>query len=203
MIMIGGIDSNQDVSDGDYRSNIAFKASREQMYTFEAPYTFGTWSGSVLTWEVLTVDRTNKRVLLVTQNVIGNNTMNFKGDNMTTLSDYGTPYWRDSNPRKWLRETFYPSAFTAEEKGKIAELILTESAQDGYKDVIDTVFLLSKTEVESYHPSNLNVNWWLRSLESKASYVHFGQNIGGVGKVGVSQTNYYYIRPALWLKYGN
>ncbi|MBQ7169454.1 MAG: hypothetical protein IJR63_06100 [Synergistaceae bacterium] len=220
VVMTGGIDSNEDVSDGDYRSNIAFNAYRAEVYKLGDTYTFGTWNGEPLKWELLTVDRTNKRLLLVTQNVVGI-TMTFRDADAIGLSNFGSYYWQTSNPRKWLRGTFYPSAFTDEEKGKIADFVLDDVTADvakGFNGFTDNVFLLSKTEVLTYNPKKLGVNFWLRSTEKRIDsmtgntitycfWVHyFEATTGFLGSMSLDTngtTHYYNIRPALWLKYGN
>ncbi|MBQ7219777.1 MAG: hypothetical protein IJS28_02240 [Synergistaceae bacterium] len=132
--------------------------------------------------------------------------MKFKGDKSGS-ANYGTPFWRDSTPRAWLQGTFYTSAFTAEEKGKIAQLVLDDVKQDTY-NFTDTVFLLSKTEFESYHPSSLGKNWWLRSLAKSGNtfnvyYIADATNNTAYMGIDTSASNLYYIRPALWLKYGD
>ncbi len=76
---------------------------------------------------------------------------------------YNTQYtdvtWETCSLRKWLNETFFKSAFSAEEQKMISETKVTADANPSYgtdpgNDTTDKVFLLSTTEAEKYFSSS-------------------------------------------------
>jgi hypothetical protein len=76
---------------------------------------------------------------------------------------YNTEYtevtWETCTLRKWLNETFFKEAFSADEQKMIPETKVTADANPSYStspgnDTTDRVFLLSITEAEKYFGSN-------------------------------------------------
>lgn len=58
--------------------------------------------------------------------------------------------WAESGLRIWLNNSFYSSAFNADESERI---VPTSIAEDG-EETTDYVFILNKTELEKYFPSD-------------------------------------------------
>lgn len=66
------------------------------------------------------------------------------------------PTWAKSSIREWLNSTFLNAAFTQEEQKRIAEVTLSNPSYKknyGGADTVDSVFLLSRDEVETYFPT--------------------------------------------------
>ncbi len=66
---------------------------------------------------------------------------------LVDFMQYGALTWKDSSVRSWLNGTFFDGAFTAAEKGAVAEVTLTDS--DG-NETSDKVFVLSSDEAFGY-----------------------------------------------------
>ena len=74
-------------------------------------------------------------------------------------TEYTSVTWETCSLRKWLNETFFKSAFSAEEQKMIPETKVTADANPSYStdpgnDTTDKVFLLSITEAEKYFSSD-------------------------------------------------
>ena len=98
-------------------------------------------------WRILDVQDT--RVLLLSEKALDCRKYNGKYNNRT--------FYENADIRAWLNETFYTSAFSAEEQEKILLSTLQNPRKKSYaskggNDTEDLVFLLSFQEVENYLP---------------------------------------------------
>ena len=130
--------------------------------------------------------------------------------------------WKNSSIRKWLNNTFWNSAFTAQEK---ASIISTQNINPDFYDdsesernflgtTTDKVFLLSSSEADKYFSSDsarrtegtkyacskgksASWYWWLRSANNikYAGFVSEGE-LGYGEEVDRNMG----IRPAMWIK---
>jgi len=135
-------------------------------------------------------------------------------------------FWEGSTLREWLNGAFMETAFTPEERARIAETANKNIVENDFHysedpDTIDTAFLLSKEEAEEYlrgdnmriaRPSACalakgarvdnkgNCKWWMRSF-SEEDHAYYIDSAGKMGKRGFYI--YYYdlaeVRPAIWL----
>lgn len=99
-------------------------------------------------WQVLAVE--DNRALLISKYGLETKAYNDKEVSIT---------WENCTLREWLNGKFYKSAFTEEEKSRIAEVTVSNSDKPDLLDVNgtnvsndtrDKIFLLSKTELEKY-----------------------------------------------------
>lgn len=135
--------------------------------------------------------------------------------------------WRDCSLRKWLNSYFFEHAFSIKEKeyilaSKISNDGNEESCIGGTEDTVDSVFLLSTTEVRRFltnkkerigygtefaneqymnEDNSQGLRWWLRSpgyYDYRASIVCENGKIDcdgfSVNRNGVA------VRPAIWVK---
>ncbi len=194
-------------ADGFYMDSLTFKASLDNAAVLPVkgtPFTFGTYEGSALVWRVLTVDDTNKRALLVTENAVTSMAYHNSSNN-----------WSTSNVRTWLNGTFL-NEFTDAEKAKMLKVSITDGNNTDSTTIInssgsDTVFLLSVTDANntSYFADQAsrvcklgesNTNWWLRSPgNAGANYAAFVLDVGSVGAIGISVYLVGGVRPAFWM----
>ena len=133
--------------------------------------------------------------------------------------------WEACDLRNWLNTSFFDTAFSEEEKGKILFTKVKASHYINTKgnagnDTFDTVFLLSIDDIKSLPDtfekkclateyvkgtsaviSNMDsARWWLRSTgiyQHSASYINYNGSINGVGNV-VDSTDIA-VRPAIWV----
>lgn len=137
--------------------------------------------------------------------------------------------WESCVLRNWLNNYFFINAFSTEEKTMIATTTVPadknpDYATDQGNATQDKVFLLSRTEVEKYFPSNNskqckatayaetrgyvasavteddgNCNWWLRTLGHNQVDATYVNNQGNIRGAYIDCANHITIRPALWL----
>lgn len=136
--------------------------------------------------------------------------------------------WETCSLRQWLNDTFYKTAFSAEEQDRIAEVTLfnpgnSDNHIDGGHNTKDKVFVLCLDEAVKYFPNNkarmayitpfaykhhlqeygLPIShWWLRSPGwdgFSASYVRNTLIDRNGKKVNSTEVG---VRPAMWLKRG-
>lgn len=93
--------------------------------------TFGNWNGSPIEWIVLSED--NFSMLVISRYEIGRYSFDSNSSNNN---------WGSCELRKFLKNNFFKSAFTEEEKKKIVNVKLTDS-----NNVKDNIFILSENEV--------------------------------------------------------
>ncbi len=106
--------------------------------------TLGQWEGQALTWHILAEDGT--KALLLMDRCLSAQPYHEENKAVT---------WETCSLRKWLSETFYLSAFTGSEAGAILPVTLTNPTTYGTaggNDTVDTVFVLSRSELESLIP---------------------------------------------------
>lgn len=137
------------------------KYGEEKWYAFKAlkvgdSYTFGAYEQDndttngkeEIEWRVLAKEE--GRILVISEYALD-------------CQKYNTPYtdvtWETCSLRKWLNETFFKSAFSAEEQKMIPETRVTAYANTIYStdpgdDTTDKVFLLSITEAKKYFSNN-------------------------------------------------
>ena len=204
-----------DASDGDYETEINFSSVALQV--IKSPYTFGKYNNNALTWRVLTVDDTNKRALLVTENCLKEMKYN-KSKSKNTWSESDVKVWLNGT-NKNERQFFMIDNFGNNEKSQILSVKIEdgEGQNKNSTEIIDDtgddkIFFLSLDDAKSYFKDDndriaklLNNNsaytWWLRSLGNTNSRVAAVYQDGQLSIIGFSVDNtVIYVRPALWLK---
>lgn len=106
-------------------------------------YTFGTYEqdgdknngAEPIEWKVLAVE--DGKALLVSKYVLDWKQYNESGEKTN---------WSNCSLRTWLNKDFYNEAFTQEEINRIADTTITSDGEE----TVDLVFLLNKTEMETY-----------------------------------------------------
>ena len=101
-----------------------------------------------IVWQVL--DIIEDRALIVSRNVL-----TFK----LYHNDWGRMIWKECSLRKWLNGEFLQTAFTEEERGRIARRTIRNKDNDLFgteagPDTEDSVFLLSMEEAKEYYASD-------------------------------------------------
>lgn len=106
--------------------------------------TLGQWEGHDLNWLVLAED--GNRALLYLDGGLAAQPYNTDNKAVT---------WQTCTLRQWLQNTFCGSAFSPSEAAAICT-VLNENpvtyGTDGGGETVDTVFLLSRSELEAYFP---------------------------------------------------
>ena len=188
-------------ADGFYMDELTFKASLKADILVGSKYKFGTYTSTDISWRVLSVDETNNRALLVTENLVTSMAYHSGSNNCST-----------SDVRTWLNGTFL-SGFTSDEQAKMLKVSISDGDNSNSVNIIntsgsDTVFLLSATDATSYFANNAsrvcqfggsNTVWWLRSPGAGVSCAAF---VSSGGSVGVFGDRVFYargVRPAFWL----
>ncbi len=132
--------------------------------------------------------------------------------------------WETCTLRSWLNETFFNTAFSAEEQAAICSTTVKDEKNPEYgtlpgNDTIDKVFLLSVSEASRYFSSDIDRRcdgtaycyargadeagkcwWWLRTPGYGTDYAVRVLNGGPIGNHG-NEVNHVgcAVRPALWL----
>ena len=172
----------------------------------------------MIEWRVLVVQK--DRALVVSRYAL--DTLNY----FTTLSDIT---WENSYLRRWLNDSFYNIAFTANEKNQILLSTIDNPDNPSYKTkggnkTQDRFFVLSIDEANRYFSSNsarktqptpyaaaygISVSgengntswWWLRSPGEDASMAAYVDVDGMVSDSGYGVQNVYgVVRPAFWMR---
>ena len=123
--------------------------------------------------------------------------------------------WETSYMRNWLNYTFYDYAFSSDEQALIQTTTVTAdknpyTTTDPGNDTQDKIFLLSVTEVEKYFTSDdarkcscsfgsIYASWALRTPGIGQSYIAVVSSNGEILNDEYS-TNYFYVRPAMWIE---
>ena len=117
-----------------------------------------------------------------------------------------------SNPRRWLNDTFFNSAFNVKEQELMLETNVVSIVVEGVTHTLsDKVFLLSQSEATSYLSDNdrkckmyndksTYVDWWLRTEDGWES-VYYVNDDGRIFSMSMKSTSG--IRPATWVCYGD
>lgn len=171
------------------------------------------------TIEWLVLDKQDGKLLLISKSLLDGKTYNETATDVT---------WETCTLRAWLNDTFYNTAFNAEEQSQILTTTVTADANPSYdtdpgSDTEDRVFILSVEEADRYMPTaedkkcaptryaisngvfiNYDVgysDWWLRTpgdSQSAATAVNRG---GVVDAKGTFVDFYKYaVRPAIWVE---
>ena len=139
--------------------------------------------------------------------------------------------WATCSLRKWLNETFYKKAFSAEEqewilKSRVAAHENPDSSTNPGMDTDDYVFLLSVDEVKYYLPNNsdrmcspteyavkqgafqnesLGTRWWWLRTPGEPSQDASSVNSDGTIDTddGNVNSNKGCVRPAMWVRIGD
>lgn len=154
--------------------------------------TLGTWEGKPIEWVVLSEDEFSTLVISryeIARRYFDNNSLNNN--------------WGSSDLRKFLKNDFYKSAFTEDEKKKIVNVKLTDA-----NNAKDNVFILSESEFKSLllkdgdddyernHYSDSNYLCWTRTKDGK--YVRVGY--AKYSLCSCYANNTFAVRPAMWIK---
>ena len=107
--------------------------------------TFGTWGGEPIEWQIME-DKGDGTYVLLSVKILDAKPYNTKNEKLT---------WEACSLRAWLNGTFYKTAFSKSEKGKIVRS--TVETPDNYKcdtkggkTTNDYVYILSLEEVGRY-----------------------------------------------------
>ena len=170
---------------------------------------------TAIEWEVLAKE--NGRILLISRYGLDCMPYNVKYEDVT---------WETSLIRGWLNEEFLQTAFTTDEKKRIAEITVenpdnSEYWTEGGKNTQDKIFVLNIEEAETYFASDEeracvptayaiangaweyrdgNCWWWLRSPgndQDYAAFVYFGGEVYTKGYFVTNDVGV--VRPALWV----
>lgn len=163
--------------------------------------TLGTWDGKPIEWLVLKEE--GLATLVISKDTIKK--CHFDGN-------FSNSSWVHSWLRTYLNNDFYENAFTAEEKKKIVNAKLTDVG-----NAKDNVFILSENEVRTLLSSE-NDEYTRRPAKS-SGHLFWERNTrcnyccwtrtpdGNYVKNGYfdcwcshSPSNYYQVRPAMWIK---
>ena len=169
---------------------------------------FGNYNDNT---EWIVLDRRDGNLLLLSKNTIMKR--NYYEDQYTAVT------WEESAIRSWLNESYYETAFTAEERNRIlySNILNADTrSTDAGNDTEDYIFLLSIDEVNAYFPSReskvaiLNegntvdsgraVSWWLRSPGGFANTPALVSEDGSVNYSGSLAEFFNSVRPAMWVK---
>jgi len=177
--------------------------------------TFGSYGGEPIQWRVLAVE--NGKTLVISEKILDAQPYHTNRVNIT---------WAKSAIRTWLNKNFYQSAFTAEERKRIADTNVVNSKNAAYGtagggNTKDKIFLFSLDEARTYFTDNAdriayvtthakqqgcNVVstgagwWWLRSPGRSSNYaanVTYNGYVTGLGYYVTRELGG--VRPALWL----
>ncbi len=172
--------------------------------------TLGSYNGKGIVWKVLEVDGTNKRALLLMQNVLG--PMKLSDQSRSTVYK-----WSISSLRTWLNSEFITSYLKDVPIVSVSNTTEQSYGTSNLETTSDKVFLLSKSEFEEKYKSycsetyiytldgkGTNNWWWLRTPNPKwskyAAYsVQYGKLTESHCGVDVGDR---YVRPAFWYYYG-
>nr|MCR4840546.1 DUF6273 domain-containing protein [Lachnospiraceae bacterium] len=140
----------------------------------------------------------------------------------------GDATWETCSLRKWLNGTFINNAFSPVEQSMIQTTTVTADKNSYYStlpgnNTTDKVFLLSITEVNQLHSSDIGRHcngtayclaqgvsrsdygtciWWLRSPGRDSSHAALVDRYGDIVDYDV-QYDYVAVRPALWINLGS
>ena len=184
-------------------------------------FTFGSYGGEQIEWLVLAVD--GSKALLISRYGIEAKAYNSEDTGVT---------WENCTLRSWLNSSFYDSAFTATEKGRIrTTTVQNDDNPDGGigptpggNTTYDKVFLLSINEANNYFGSDSTKIcyptqhastkcwlwiggtcwWWLRSPGAIVTTAAYVKDDGVVDTNGWGVTQgTIAVRPALWYDFGS
>ena len=179
--------------------------------------TFGNYHGEAIQWRVLAVE--NGKALVISEKIIDAKPYNTEWVGVT---------WETCTLRQWLNNDFSQTAFTQNERERIAETTnVTKSDAEydtmGSNNTNDKASLLSLDEAEAYFMTGADYiayastyakgqgcwvddengasDWWLRSSGCYSNYYAASVLLDGSVNVGGDGVDYINsgVRPALWL----
>ena len=211
----------------DFQENTTLYAQWKEGYEKDYTITLGSYpgdtEGSGMEWRVLSYDKDNKRVLVISAVLL---------DEMAHTSSSDVTYkWSESNINKWLNSTEddgFIKKYGLEDVPMAAVEHKTEGGADNSTQPEETtsekIFLLSKTEAETYFSSNdertapgtdaREKNWLLRTPGAEASRVYFVNYVGTIQGATISGSTTtgapidgkmeagsykFKVRPAFWI----
>ena len=157
---------------------------------------FGTYNWSPIKWIPLSINLTNRTMLIITEKPVCDKPYN---------EEFTAVTWEKCTLRKWLNEDFYFS-FTDEEKVMIFDTTVVNSDNKKYStkggnDTKDKIFLLSLDEAEKLFANDdsraVGSWWWLRSPGNNQNYVANVGNGGSLNHDGGRVYDEHGVRPAL------
>lgn len=177
----------------DFQENTTLYAQWKEGYEKDYTITLGSYpgdtEGSGMEWRVLSYDKDNKRVLVISAVLL---------DEMAHTSSSDVTYkWSESNINKWLNseeDDGFIKKYGLEDVPMATVKHKTEEGADNSTQPEETtnekIFLLSKTEAETYFSSNdertapgtdaRERNWLLRTPGAEASRVYFVNYVGTI-----------------------
>lgn len=153
--------------------------------------------GQGITWKVLAVDTTNKRALVISENILEKR-----------IFDADSNAYSGSDIQTYLRSDEFYTTYGLN-KNDILNVDVTSDIETTTVTTTgeDKAFLLSQTEVETYYFVNntapvANYNgtasgWWLRSLYGNPGYAFYIHSSGQINSDSYKST--YGVRPAFWI----
>ncbi|MDR0818076.1 MAG: DUF6273 domain-containing protein [Oscillospiraceae bacterium] len=143
---------------------------------------FGTFFGKPIEWQVLEIDSTAGKALLIPTELIGFWAYNSK--NEETI-------WENSSIRKWLNDEFYNSVFSDSQRAAILETDIENKANPntgvgGGVNTKDKVFLLSYDEANKYFSNDGS-----REAEYNATEAQYSALAKALADKSVSENWYY------------
>ena len=182
------------------------------------PSQFGSYKNKPIKWSVLNIDLQNKRVLIISEQIIDKIAYNNDGVDIT---------WENCSLRKWLNEELY-AGFSDDEKKIIADTEVVN--RDGYGDAffkkfnitvtkggnntIDKIFILDADDVGKYFldpksrfglgftRERFESTWlWVRCPGRYQKYAVYIKTDGSFCEYGQNVSYPTGIRPALNIKF--
>jgi len=164
--------------------------------------------------EWLVLDKHDGKLLVISKHVLDCQAYNTFSGNIT---------WEASTLRSWLNSDFLNTAFSNNEREKIATMVISnDNSQHGTDQgsvTHDKVFVLSIPEAKKYFASNemrkcqatnyakslgasrAGCSWWLRTIGRYQNYACHTWQIGGINDLGVCvNENDIGVRPAMWIE---
>lgn len=166
----------------------------------------------VIAWRVL--DKKKDKIFLISQYCL---------DKQPYHKEEEAVEWKNSSIRKWLNHTFLNEAFSEEQQGKILSVKVKNPRDRKFgtktgETTKDRIFLLSVEEAEKYFDKakdrktegtiGLEINhvgddtidqWLLRTVRENKKQAACVLKDGYIDYSGVTTTESYGIRPALWI----
>ena len=188
-------------SDSSSSSNSSYDTSVSDNSSSSVVVPFETLTFGGIEWIVLAQE--DGKALLLTKDIL---------EYQQYYEEHESITWETCTLRPYLNGSWYEDTFSEGEKEKIltTSVVNSDNAEydtPGGNDTKDKVFLLSIDEVNQYFTSDdariayyngVHDWWWLRSPgenDCSATFVHLDGDLDGDASV----TNYFGVRPAIWV----